>query len=77
MVENFNGINFNGRTDKECKVIKRLVLDFRIFEKDLKYFNAEELVNAFIVSDFYSANVHYNTLYKRCKAFMIDEYPNC
>ena len=77
MVAEFSKIDFSNRTDKENKVIRRLVLDFRAFENDLKYFNAEDLVNAFVNSEFYSANVHYNTLYKRCRAFMIDEYANC
>lgn len=70
-------LDLNGRTDNERKVIKRLVLDFEVYEKHLKYFNANELVNMFIMSEFYSNKLEYDMLKKRCREFMIDEYPNC
>lgn len=69
-----NLVNFN---DSECKVIKRLLLDFECYERDLKYFNAVELINAFIHSVFYSSSLEYVRLKQRCMEYMIEEYSNC
>ena len=69
-------LNLNGFTENEVKVIKRLVLDFKEQEKNLKFFDAEEMVNMFIHSEFYSNRLTYPNMFKRCKEYMIDEYPN-